>query len=740
MIKRAKIRVNGIVQGVGFRPFIHKQITGFSLNGWIRNTSAGAEIELEGEEAAIETFAAELWTKAPQLALIASVKLEYMPDLAGYTEFKIIKSDGNVSRNTLISPDVCICDECLEEMRSPGRRYKYAFINCTNCGPRFTIIKDVPYDRSCTTMAPFKMCPDCYTEYTTITNRRYHAEPTGCNDCGPNLTFVDNSGNQLPGEAIENTVKYIHDKKIVAIKGLGGFHLAGRIDDPEVAITLRHRKHRDEKPFAIMCRDVDTVRKYCSVSDDEEMILTSPKRPIVLLKKRDSKELKHISENGYIGVMLPYTPVHYLICDAGIDAMIMTSANISDLPIVYKNDEALDALSGIADGFLINNREIHVRCDDSLTYVYDGDFYPVRRSRGFVPYPVIMQHDMPQLLACGAEQKASFTLSKGNYAFPSQHIGDMKSAEVYENYCGQIKHFEKLFNIIPEMLICDMHPDYLSTNYAKTRSESDNLPVLQVQHHHAHLASCMADNDLDGETIGIIWDGTGYGEDGTIWGGEFLTGGYKTYNRAGHIRPVKLAGGDLATHNLWRVGIALLLDAGIEPEEYFEADKCNIVKTQLSLGINSPLSSGMGRLFDGVAAILGIKVQGTYEGQGAILLEAAANNNCEKLYDYDIIEDSGYVFDYRKMIKEIAGDVLAGEDVGDIAAAFMNTLVDMAVKITCRISADTGLLRVVLSGGTFNDMYLMNRLPAALKSKGLEVYHHRRVSCGDEGLSLGQIM
>ena len=740
MIIRTKTFVNGIVQGVGFRPFIHKQITGYDLKGWIRNSSVGAEIELEGEEETIQAFTDDLWTKAPPLSLITSVETEKLEGLAGYTDFRIISSDASFKRKTLISPDVCVCEECLDEMRSPGRRYRYPFINCTNCGPRFTIIKNVPYDRSQTTMSVFKMCPDCEREYTDISDRRYHAEPTGCNICGPRLYFTDAEGREIPGDAIETAKAYLREGKIIAVKGLGGFHLACRFDDESLPRLLRDRKHRDEKSFAIMCRDVATALRYCEISLDEEKVLTGYRRPIVLLKKLPGIELFSVSENSRIGIMLPYTPVHFMLFEDDIDALIMTSANISDMPIIYKDDEALENLRSIADGFLMNNREIHTRCDDSVTYVYDGREYPVRRSRGFVPYPIIMKKELGSILALGAEQKASFCLSMDNFAIPSQHIGDMKNMETFENYRKQITHFENLYEIRPQALACDLHPDYISTVYGEKRAADEGLPLYRIQHHHAHLASCMADNDIDEKVIGIIWDGTGLGTDGNIWGGEFLLGDYSSFERLGHIRYIRLPGGDKAVKELWRVGISLLADCGLDPVPIFDEDKCSAASIQLKSGLNCPLSSGMGRLFDGVSALLGIKTGATYEGQGAILLEAAATSSTRTL-DYDIVmEDGETILDWRPMIKQIYNEILSGADAGELSAAFMNTLAQAAARIAARISKQKSCTGVVLSGGTFNNMYLMDRLPGLLRREGLSVYIHHRVSCGDEGLSLGQLM
>lgn len=740
MILRANIHVNGIVQGVGFRPFIHKHITTYNLRGWVRNTSDGAEIEVEGPETDIDSFVFEIEHNPPELALISSVEVSKSETLKNYSDFQIITSKKTDEIKTLISPDVCVCEDCLSELYTEGARYRYPFINCTNCGPRFTIIKDIPYDRKNTSMAGFKMCESCNDEYTDIDNRRYHAEPTGCNACGPKQYFVNEAYDPLSGDPIANARKYLREDKILAIKGLGGFHLACKFDNPDTVKKLRERKQRDEKPFAIMCKDIDEVKKYCFVSAAEEKILSNNRRPIVLLRKKEGVNLDAVSENGFVGVMLPYTPVHFMLFEEDITALIFTSANLSDTPIIYKDTEALEKLAGIADGYLLNNREIVTRCDDSLCYVFDGKEYLVRRSRGYVPYPILMNRKMPHILACGAEQKASFCLSKGKYVIPSQHIGDMKNIETFENYTEQIKHFEKLFDIEPEIIACDMHPDFMSSIYANERAEKENLSFIRIQHHHAHMASCMADNGLEGDVIGLTWDGTGYGEDGAIWGGEFLVGGYQSYKRVGHLRYMTLPGGDKATKELWRTGISLLIDSAVDPSKCFGAEHIELVKRQIKLGVNVPKSSSMGRLFDGVSAILGIKVDASYEGQGAILLEAAAGS-FDKTYEYGIIREAEkFVLDYRPMIREIVADIEAGVPTSEIASAFMNTLIEAAAKMCNLISMNYGVDRVVMSGGTFNNMYIMNRLPMKLIEKHLKPYHHHRVSCGDEGISLGQLI
>ena len=734
-MERALISIHGIVQGVGFRPFIHKLVTQYRLCGFIKNTSSGVELELEGERAELERFAADVPRRAPKLAVIESMEIRYTEELAGYTDFHILKSKTEEFRNTLISPDICICDDCLRELRDKkDRRYRYPFINCTNCGPRFTIIKDVPYDRAKTSMSDFPMCPDCDREYHDIEDRRYHAQPDCCPDCGPRVFFLDAEGRERTGDAIELAREYVKSGKIIAVKGLGGMHLACRCDDPEIARTLRRRKQRDEKPFAIMCRDAETARKICHMSQAEEKILTGFRRPIVLLEKK-RPGLSHISENGYVGVMLPYTPLHYLLFGDDIDMLIMTSANLSDTPIMYKNAEAVEKLRGIADGFLLHNREIQTRCDDSLCWVLDGREYPARRSRGYVPFPVKVPERRGMVLACGAEQKASFCLSKGSYVFQSQHIGDLKNMETFENYERQIRHFQRLFDIKPERIACDMHPDYLSTSYASERAERENIPLLPVQHHHAHMASCMADNGLTGPVIGLIWDGTGYGTDGSIWGGECLIGDYKRFTRFGSIRPIPLPGGDRAVKETDRVAFSLLRDAGCDVSG---VENGAAFGQMLDQGLNCPLSSGMGRLFDGAAAILGIKKRCSYEGQGAVLLEAAAT---EDSGEYPVLlEGEPLRFDWRLMIRAMAADREKGLEVGRIAARFMNTLLSVAVAQCTAAREKSKINDVVLSGGSFQNMYIMKRLPVRLEELGFQVWHHHRVSANDEGISLGQLM
>ena len=740
-MERARIRINGIVQGVGFRPFIHRLVSEHGLNGMIRNSSSGVEIELDGERAEIEKLVEEIPQKAPVIAVIRELKTEYGLPCAGYTGFTITESKRESERNTLISPDLCICDDCLRELFTPGdRRWHYPFINCTNCGPRFTIVRDVPYDRKNTSMVKFPMCPDCEREYRDILDRRYHAQPNACHVCGPRVLFYNAEGELCAegDEAFRRVQDLLAAGGIAAIKGLGGIHLACKADDPRCAVSLRKRKQRDEKPFAVMCRDVESVRRYCELSAEEEAVLTSARRPIVLLKKKREKaeQLRHLSENNMLGVMLPYTPLHYLLFEHTDDMLVMTSANLSETPIISGNEEALERLKGIADGFLLHDRDIVTKCDDSLCAVVEGEISFCRRSRGYVPYPVIFSGLSHSILACGAEQKATACLTKGENAFLCQHIGDLKNAETYRHYLKQIRHFERMFDITPEAVVCDLHPDYLSTEAAEMFSEEESLPLIRVQHHHAHMAACMADNGLSGEVIGLVWDGTGLGEDGTIWGGECLAGGYEGFRRLGSIRPIPLIGGDQAVTEIERIAFALLREAGCGTRNISHAEQ---YEKLLAGRMACPLSSGMGRLFDGAAAILGIKKVAGYEGQGAVLLEAAADENETGLLPFELKNENGLLlFDWRETVRSLFKAAEDGTDTGIPAARFMNTLMEMAVRQCEAVREQTKLQRVVLSGGCFQNLYILRRLPKKLEKAGFEVYRHRQMACNDEGLALGQ--
>ena len=753
---RAKVIIKGIVQGVGFRPYIHREVEEAGHFGWVRNTSDGAEMEAEGEESGVLRLIDHIQNDPPELAYIESVHYELFDELCGYQGFTIEKSRTLSRRNTLISPDVCICEDCLSELFDPkDRRFRYPFINCTNCGPRFTIIKDVPYDREKTTMAAFPMCPECAAEYGDITSRRYHAQPDCCEACGPGLSFTE-AGDTSYTDCIDKAIRALESGKIVAVKGIGGFHLACKTEESVVRL-LRERKQRDGRPFALMCRDIEAAGKLAYISEGEKKLLLSRARPIVLLKKKKEAVPESVSSNSRVGIMLPYTPMHYLLFEKGPEALVMTSANLSDLPIIYKNEDALKDLAGIADAFLLHDRDIHTRCDDSVVFERGGKPYFVRRSRGYVPLPVSLHLPAEKsILACGAEQKASFSLYSDGHLFSSQHIGDLKNAETLDFYEEQIRNFENLFDRRPEVLACDLHPDYLSGRYAAARAAAEGLPLVRVQHHFAHMASCMADNGLTEKCIGIVWDGTGLGTDRTIWGAEFLYGDLSGYERLGSIRPIRLPGGDVCTRENFRTAYSLCAEAGL----LFDCEHKDVLKKILQADVNCPKASSMGRLFDGVSALLGICSRSTYEGEGAVLLEAAADDwlfrqfsgynspgdRIEKegfadpaeSYEIPIRKEDVYRFDWREMIRGILEDFQNGKEKGYIAYRFIYTMAVMAVRM-CRILRDlTGTDRAVLSGGTFQNMLLMDLLPKMLEAEGFSVYIHSRTATNDEGISAGQ--
>lgn len=748
--KRAIIKVFGIVQGVGFRPFIHKLVNSYMLKGWVQNSTCGVTIDIEGEEECIRNFVRNISEAAPAMAVIENVTVEFK-EVRNYRDFKIEKSNCNGNGFVLISPDISICKDCFNELTDPlNKRYRYPFINCTNCGPRFTIIKDLPYDRDKTTMSEFLMCDDCRHEYEDIDNRRYHAQPNCCPECGPKLWLCDRKGNELSGDPIKEAVKKLEEGSIVAIKGLGGFHLACNGLDSGAVIRLRKSKHREQKPFALMCKDIKSIKNYAYVSSEEQKILECPRKPIVLLKKITGCAISPeiAPDTRYLGFMLPYTPLHCLLFqDGGLDVLVMTSANISDNPIVFKNSEAVSTLNNIADYFLLHNREINTRCDDSVVKVVEGREYFIRRSRGYAPFPIKMYSELKPILACGGEQKASFCISRGKYVFLSQHIGDLKNYATLIHYEEQIDNFKRLFKVEPHIIACDMHPDYLSTWYAQ---HNTNVDKVYVQHHHAHLASCMADNNLDGEAIGITWDGSGLGADGTIWGGEILKGGYSGFERKGTFLKARMPGGDRAVKNIYIMALSYIFETygdnflnilGALKHIKDIGDDFELLRTMLKRGINSPYTSSCGRLFDGVSSMLGLLNDASYEGQGAVKLEAASNFDSNDSLDYAVIKSRGmYIYDWRPTIDSIICMIKSGRDLSYIASAFHNTIVRVGVRQCELIRDETGLDRVVLSGGVFQNNILLYKISNELRVRSFKVYIHGRVSANDEGLSLGQLM
>lgn len=745
---RWRLTVEGTVQGVGFRPFVFRLAAGCRLAGWVKNTTAGVVIEVEGAPAALAGFAAALETQAPPLARIVAVTREELAP-AGEPGFAIVESEAGTGA-VRVAPDGDVCPDCLRELFDPAdRRYRYPFINCTNCGPRYSIITGIPYDRPKTTMASFPLCDRCRAEYEDPADRRFHAQPVACPVCGPRLRLIDGGGNELAGDPVTAAVALLAAGKIVAVKGLGGFHLAVDATNGEAVAELRRRKRRDEKPFAVMAPGLAEVVRFAWCDALESRLLTGSEHPIVLLRKRAGNPLAPLvaPTNSYVGTMLPYTPLHHLLLRDRFTALVMTSGNLADEPIAYRDDEARERLAGIADAFLVHDREIHTRSDDSVIRVFRGNPLFLRRSRGYVPREVRLPVTLPPVLAVGAELKGTLCLAVGERAYLSQHIGDLKNAATLRSLAETAEQLQTLLEIAPERVAHDRHPDYLSTAYAEGLP---GLPRVAVQHHHAHLASCMAENGLDGEVIGVIFDGTGLGDDGTVWGGEFLVGGYAGYRRAGWFRPVPLLGGDAAVREVFRMALAYLHDAFgdecfAQPLPWLAAIPAAERKLYLQMlarRINSPLTSSCGRLFDAVAALLGLRRQVSYEGQAAIELEALAEeSDVEGIYPFSLTgRDGSFAVDFRLAIRALVADLAAGESPAALARAFHNTVAAAVAEGCGRIRARDGVDRVVLSGGVFQNKLLTEMVLQLLEQDGFTVFTHRLVPPNDGGLALGQAM
>ncbi len=642
------LRVRGVVQGVGFRPFVYGLATDLGLAGWVRNTSAGVEIAVEGLPATVETFRKGLQDQAPPLARIDAIEDEPR-DPDGYTAFEILASIDRPEAYQPISPDMAICPDCLRELFDPhDRRYRYPFINCTNCGPRFTIIADIPYDRPNTTMAGFKLCPACAAEYEDPRDRRFHAQPVACPACGPRL-WLEVGGDRIgqDEDALQTARRLLREGKVVAIKGLGGFHLACDATSPRAVEELRRRKLRVDKPFGLMLPDLAAVEAHCRVGPDERRLLESRERPIVLLERRSGSTIVESVAPGqhHLGVMLPYTPLHYLLLEPASDfppALVMTSGNLSEEPIATEDDDARARLAGLADAFLMHDRGIRTRCDDSVLRVFAGQTYPLRRSRGYAPFPVRLPRSVPTILAVGGELKNAFCVARDAYAFLSHHIGDMHNFETYRSFEDGVSHFERLFRVRPAALAYDRHPDYMATRYALQRSQDEGLAAVGVQHHHAHIAACMVDNGHPGDrpVIGVAFDGTGYGDDGLIWGGEFLVADYAGYRRAAHLASIPMPGGEAAVREPWRLALAWLERAGVAweddlpPVRRSTAEARRIVRSMIGERgrdprLNAPQTTSMGRLFDAVSALCGVRQEVNYEAQAAVELEAIVDRHAE---------------------------------------------------------------------------------------------------------------
>jgi len=749
----AEIYVWGVVQGVGFRPFVYRLAHENNLRGWVCNTSENVEIEVEGDKADVERFISDLEAKSPPMARIERVEFAFQPPKS-YTGFEIFESLSLEGKYQLVSPDIATCEDCERELFSPdNRRFGYPFTNCTNCGPRFTIIEDIPYDRPKTTMRKFTMCPRCQREYDDPLDRRFHAQPNACAQCGPSLQLVDAGGKHAGDkDIIKSTSALLKAGKILALKGLGGFQLACDATRDEAVNLLRSRKRRPAKPLAVMVATMEDVERHCLVSPEERNLLESPECPIVLLKwRRDSSDIStSVAPNlKYMGIMLPYTPLHHLLLHDTRLPLVMTSGNLSEEPIAKDNDEALVRLGGIADYFLLHNRDIYTRYDDSV-YIVEEKPQAIRRARGYAPYPIFLPFRAKQILACGAEEKNTFCLTRDEHAFLSQHIGDMENEETLQHFETTVEIFKRLFRVEPEAVAYDMHPEYLSTKYALQISEEQGLKPVPVQHHHAHIASCMVENQAEGPVIGVSFDGTGYGTDGTIWGGEFLLAELKKYRRAGHLEYVPLPGGAAAIKKPYRMALSYIYsllgeDFPLEglPLSELDSKDVAIVKQQLERGLNSPLTSSAGRLFDGVSAIAGVRWEIEYEAQAAIELEMLDPDENDELegvsYPFSIVTENGAnVVKLKELISAVVQDVRDKVPVPAISGKFHRTMAQMIAEMCAIIAGKSGVNEVALSGGVFQNRLLLNLATSALQRKGLTVLTHRLVPCNDGGISLGQ--
>ena len=818
-MQRLRLTIRGTVQGVGFRPFVYALAIDSNLSGFVGNESGGVFAEIEGKPEDLQVFLCRLQVEMPPLSHITEVKTEDIKVLND-KYFRIVESESRAGENTHVSPDVSVCKDCWRELfDKKNRRFRHPFINCTNCGPRFTIIKNVPYDRPQTTMSAFEMCEKCFNEYENPLDRRFHAQPNACRDCGARVWFVEKTtGAQsvpvamsasfarksvLPefnsncdasffraeatltatgtdcapvGEsAIVETQKVLAENGIVAVKGTGGFHLVCDARSDAALRILRERKGRVDKPFAVMCRDLKTAKSLVEINESEEKLLTSKERPIVLLRKKPNDLSENIAPNNhFLGVMLPYSPLHFLLLNSidkkyrNLDVLVMTSGNFSNEPIVKDNAEALEKLSNLADAFLLHNREIFVPCDDSVVRIVDlglrnSDLksqipnpksqieLPLRRSRGYAPFPVELPFKLPPILAVGGELKATFCLAKDEFAFMSQHIGDMENLETLDAFEKSVDQMRKLFRIEPEIVAFDKHPNYLSARWAKenlTKLFQPATKLVGVQHHHAHIASVMAENGVSAneKVIGFAFDGTGYGDDGAIWGGEVLLADYRVFERAAHLKYFPLAGSDVSIKKPYRVALALLWQAGVDWDENLPCvAACSVTERKILLkqfenNLNTIPTSSFGRLFDAVASIAGVRQSVTYEAQAAIEFESALDETISDAYEFDLIVSEPVQIDCAKLISKIAADVLARVPVAEISAKFNNAVADLILRLAVKLRTHENLNKVALSGGCFQNVALLRASILRLREHDFEILTHRQVPPNDGGLALGQAM
>lgn len=748
-----KLLINGIVQGVGFRPTVYNYAHKYGLKGWVLNASHGVEIELHGEPEQIEAFIRELRSNPPRMARIDTFEQSDLP-FKPFQSFTIVESVDDPADFLPVSPDLNVCPDCLKELFTPtDRRFRYPFINCTNCGPRFSIVRAIPYDRPNTSMAGFPLCPDCEKEYHDPADRRFHAQPVACPVCGPRIWLQIGNKSKAEGEnALQDARKLLAEGKILAIKGLGGFHLACDATNLNAVNQLRLRKKRSGKPFALMAPDLETIRLYARVNPDEEELLTSVQAPIVLLQltSAGSRLAKIVApDQNTLGFMLPYTPLHHLLLEKAEGfprVLVMTSANLSEEPIVTQNDQAVKRMAGIADAFLMHNRPIETRIDDSVASIFRGERYFSRRARGYAPNPIQLTQSCPPSLACGTHLKNTFTLAREKYAFVSHHIGDLDNQETWDAYVSAIDHYQQIFRIQPELIACDLHPDYLATRYALDLSAKKNLPLIKVQHHHAHISSCLADNSWDSNepVIGLSFDGTGYGTDGKIWGGEVFLANYRGFERRFHLQYLPLPGGEASIKKPARLALGYLatLDLmdrsqNLSPTNFLSEIEQQVVINQVRTGFNTPLNSSMGRLFDAVAALIGLYQEISYEAQNAICLEAAADTQTDQAYELPI---DGEEILLKPLFTQIIADLRNNQPVSVIAARFHNTISRLAVDCAKAVRRQTGVNIVAISGGVWQNKRLLENTIPALEEDGFRVLWHHQIPTNDGGVSLGQLL
>jgi hydrogenase maturation protein HypF len=735
-----EISISGLVQGVGFRPFIYRLAYAHNLRGWVENRNDGVRIRVSCSENRLSRFIKDIRSHAPLAASIHSIDYKVsFHEL--FDDFRIIRSSGQSDEITEISPDIAVCDDCLTDMKLQPHRINYPFINCTNCGPRFTIIRDLPYDREKTTMEPFVMCKLCEREYSNVLDRRFHAQPVACNHCGPQYELIEKEARTCSLDAIIDRVcQLLEGGMIVAIKGLGGFFIACDATNQQAVDRLRSIKKREGKPFAVMFSSVGTAKEYAVIGTEEEKLLLSWRRPIVLLEERE--KLAPGVSVGFpsLGAMLPYMPFHYLLFEKlKLKVIVLTSGNISDEPILIENNRTIEQLNHLTDAIVVYNRDIYNRTDDSVAMVVNGRERLIRRSRGYVPAPVRLGLNVEGIFAAGAELVNCFCIGKGNLAIPSQHIGDLKNPETLDFYMESVGNFSRMFRFRPLMVAADMHPDYLSTRYAHELG----LPLIEVQHHHAHIASCMAEHGLDEQVIGVALDGVGYGDDGRIWGGEFLICDLDTYQRYSHFDYIPMPGGDRATEEPWRMAVAYLyrtfghgfIEMDIPFIHQLEQEVVEVVLEAIDRHINCPLTSSAGRLFDAVSALTGLCTHSAFHAEAPMRLEAAADKHTGSHYGFS----TGKTIRFEPMIEAIVNDIKNKISPAVISARFHNTLIESVVQTVSSAQADSGLKKVALSGGSFQNRYLLSRLEHSLQNNGFQVYINSLVPANDGGIALGQL-